>query len=95
MQFPYVSDVQLHQIRSGNIGCHQDKVGHFCQSVGDDVDGIETTRFGEFAYEIQLNPLPGSIRCGNQLKLAKFLLLLMFRTSAGMASLDISFNPSC
>jgi len=43
MQFPDVSDVQLHQVGSGNIGCRRNEVGHFSQSVGDDVDGIETT----------------------------------------------------
>jgi len=55
-------DVQLHQVGSGNISCRRDKVGHLSQSVGDDIDSVETTRFGEFAYEIQLNPLPRSIR---------------------------------
>ena len=95
MQFPDVSDVQIHQVGSGDIGGHRKKVGHFHQSIGDDVDGIETTRFGEFTYEIRLNPLPRSVRSGNRLELSKFPLVLMFRTSAGMAPLDISFHPSC
>jgi len=95
MQFPDVSDMQFHQVRSGNISSHRNEVGHFHQSIGDDIDGIETTRFREFTYEIQLNPLPGSVRSGNWLELSKFPLVPMLHMSAGMAPLDISFHPSC
>jgi hypothetical protein len=84
VKFPDVTDVDLHQVCGGYVGCCWNEVGHLRQSVGDDVDGIETTRLGKFTNKIQLNPLPWAVWCRDWLELAEFLLVLMFCTLAHM-----------
>jgi hypothetical protein len=37
VQFPDMANVQLHQIRSGNICCCQNEMCHLHESIGDDI----------------------------------------------------------
>ena len=67
MQFPYVTDVQLHKIGSRDIGCRRNEMCHFREPIGNNVDRIKAIRFREFPHEIRLNPLPGPIRGGDRL----------------------------
>ena len=67
MQFPYVVDMQFHEIRSGDVSCCRNEMCHLCESIGNNVNGIETIQFWEFPHEIRLNPLPGSIGSGDWL----------------------------
>jgi hypothetical protein len=78
VKLPDVTDVELHQVHGRDVGCCQNKVGHLHQSVGNDVDGVEATRSGEFTNKIHLNPLPWAIWHRYWLELAEFPLVLMF-----------------
>jgi hypothetical protein len=78
VQFPYVPDVQSHEVRGGDIGGCWNEVHHFCKSVRDDVDHIETAGFGELSYKIQLDPLPWAIWHRDGLHFPELTLVPMF-----------------
>lgn len=67
----------------------------FCQLIKHSVDHIETIGFREFSHKVRLDPLPWSIRCGDQLHLSKLLLVPMLCSAAHMAHLHILFDPIC
>ena len=48
MEFPDVSDMELHQIGRRDVSGCQNEMCHFCEVISDHVDRIETTRFREF-----------------------------------------------
>ena len=52
MEFPDVSDMELHQIRHRDVGGHWNEMCHFCEAIGDHVDHVETAQFQEFTYEV-------------------------------------------
>jgi hypothetical protein len=86
-------NVQLHQVWSRNICHHWNKMSHFCKSIRDDVDGVESVRFRQFTNEVRLDPLPWSIWSGDQLEFSMFTLILMFHMLAGMTTLYVSLDP--
>ena len=67
MQFPYVADVQLHKIRSGDVSRGRNEMCHLREPIGNNVNGIKTVQLQKFPHEIGLNPLPGSIGDGDRL----------------------------
>jgi hypothetical protein len=93
MKFPYVPDVQSHEVWGGDIGGCRNEVHHFPKSVRDNIDHIETTGFGELSYEIQLDPLPQAIGCRDWLHFPELALVPMFHPLAHMASFHIAFDP--
>jgi hypothetical protein len=93
MKFPYMLDVQSHEVWGRDIGGCQNEVCHFHKLVRDDVDSIETAGFGEFSYKIQLDPLPWTIGCRDWLHFPRFMLVPMFHPLAHMASFHIAFDP--
>jgi hypothetical protein len=68
-------------------------VGHFRQLIGNDIDGIGTTRSGEFANKVQLYPLPWAVWCQDQLELTKFPLAPVLRSAACVIPMYIAFDP--
>ena len=86
-------NVQFHEIGGRDISSCQDEMSHFCKTIRNNVDHIETIQLWEFTYKIRLNPLPRSIRSRNQLQFSKFALVPMFRSPTGVTSLYISLNP--
>ena len=41
MQFPYVTDMQFHEIRSGDVSCGRNEMCHLRESIGNNVNGIK------------------------------------------------------
>ena len=61
MQFPYMVNVQLHKVGSGNASGRQNKMSHFCKLIGNNIDCIETIQLRKLPYKGRLNPLPRPI----------------------------------
>jgi hypothetical protein len=65
---------------------------HLRESIGDDIDSIESIGFRQFTNKVRLDPLPWPIRSRDWLKLSVFLLILMLRSPACMATLYVSLD---
>ena len=42
VELPYMLDVQLHEVRCGNVGSCQYEMSHLSETTGHDVDHIES-----------------------------------------------------
>jgi hypothetical protein len=93
VQFPDMMNVWLHQVWSQNISHCQNEMQHFRESIGDDVDGVETIGFRQFTNKVRLDPLPWAIGSRNWLKFSVLTLIPVFHLSAGVTALYVSLYP--
>jgi hypothetical protein len=70
-------------------------VGHFGESVHDNVNGVESAGPQEARDVVGLHPFPWALRCGEHLQCSQWTLVRVLGLAAGVACLNVLGYGCC